>query len=146
MTTQTEAPALPEKASWPRVIADQKKIEIVALGLMIFSLWFRQFGNWTLPLCLAGGILLGLLNHLATEYQMLKVILHAQASGKPPTRGEMTRATMIRLSVLAVVAVGAAAAFWRDGNGLGVLFGLAIFRLIALVMTTIPLLKELKNQ
>jgi len=32
------------------------------------------------------------------------------------------------------------------GVALGLLFGLAIFRLIALVMTTMPLLKELKNQ
>jgi hypothetical protein len=146
MTTQTEAPALPVKATWARVIIDQRKIELVALGLMIFSLWFRQFGNWTLPLCLAGGILLGLLNHLATEHQLLKVIVNSRDTGEAPSRGEMTRTTILRLSLLAVVAVAATAAFWHDGNGLGVLFGLAIFRLIALVMTTIPLLKELKNQ
>jgi uncharacterized membrane protein YhhN len=52
--------------------------------------------------------------------------------------------TLVRLLVLSVVAVGIAVWFWPDGIGL--LFGLAIFRLIALVMTTMPLLKELKDQ
>ncbi len=45
--------------------------------------------------------------------------------------------------VLAVVAVGVAVVFWP--SGIALLLGLAIFRLIALVMTAIPLLKELKN-
>jgi len=43
-----------------------------------------------------------------------------------------------------VVAIGCAVAFWP--SGIGLLLGLAVFRLIALVMTTIPLLKELKSQ
>lgn len=137
--TQTETP---ERASWGRVIVDQRKIELVALGLMVFSLWFRQLGTWTLPIALASGVLLGLLNHLVTEYWLLRII----AGGHQPTRGQMTRATIVRLSVLVVVAVGVAVALWNHGDGIGVLLGLAIFRLIALVMTTIPLLKELKNQ
>jgi len=137
MTTQTEMPA---RASVRRVISDQRKIEMVALGLMIFSLWFRQMGTWTLPIALAAGVLLGLLNHLATEYWLLRII----TGGHQPTRGQMTRATMIRLTILVLVALGILLVLWPDG--LGVLFGLAIFRLIALVMTTIPLLKELKNQ
>jgi hypothetical protein len=37
-----------------------------------------------------------------------------------------------------------AVVFWPDGIGL--LLGLAIFRLVALVMTSVPLLKELKKQ
>ena len=54
------------------------------------------------------------------------------------------RSTMVRLVVLTVVAVTVAVLFWPDG--IGVLLGLAVFRLIALAMTTIPLLKELKSQ
>ena len=56
----------------------------------------------------------------------------------------MIAATIGRLTVLAVVALGVAVLFWPDGIGL--LLGLAIFRLIALVMTGMPLLKELKSQ
>ena len=55
----------------------------------------------------------------------------------------MVRSTISRLAVIAIVAIGAAVLLWPDGIGL--LLGLAIFRLIALVMTTIPLLKELKK-
>lgn len=139
MTTAPTA-AMPEKASITRVLVDQRKIELVALGLMIFSLWFAQSGSWLLSGCIAGGVLLGLINHLVTEFWLLRII----TSGREPSRGEMTRATILRLSILAIVAVGCAAAFWPDGIGL--LLGLAIFRLIALVMTTIPLLKELRNQ
>ena len=48
----------------------------------------------------------------------------------------MIASTMTRLIVLTVVAVGIAVAFWPDGIGL--LLGLALFRLIALVMTGHP--------
>jgi hypothetical protein len=136
--TTTQPPAKP--SIW-RVVKDQRKIEMVALGLMIASFWIvGQLGEWRLAGCIAGGVLLGLLNHLATEYWLLRTI----SSGEQPTRNQMITSTMVRLTVLTVVAVGVAVVFWPDGIGL--LLGLAIFRLIALVMTTIPLLKELKNQ
>ena len=48
----------------------------------------------------------------------------------------MIASTMVRLIVLTVVAIGIAVAFWPDGIGL--LLGLAIFRLIALMMTDDP--------
>lgn len=140
----TTAPAaMPEKASIGRVISDQRKIELVALAMMALSLWFYQVGSWVLPLSLIVGIAIGLGNHLITEYGLLKVI----TGGHEPTRGQLTRSTIVRLGIVAVVAVGATAILWDpDHYAIGVLLGLAVFRLIALVMTTIPLLKELKNQ
>ena len=83
---------------------------------------------------------LGLVNHLATEYWLLRII----TSGEQPSRNEMIFATVARLTVLTAVAVTIAVVFWPDGIGL--LLGLAIFRLVALVMTSVPLLKELKKQ
>jgi hypothetical protein len=130
---------LPQKATIGQVLRDQRKTEMVALGLMVISIWFYQSGSWALPISLIIGLALGLLNHLATEYWLLKLI----TTGGNPTRAQMTRTTIIRLAVLAVIAILAAWAFWPQG--IGVLLGLAIFRLIALVMTTLPLLKELKN-
>jgi hypothetical protein len=140
VTIGPDASTLPTHASFGRVIVDQKKIELLALGMMIFSAWFGFSAGWLVTACIAMGVLLGLVNHLVTEYWLLRVM----TSGGQPTRGQLTRFTIIRLSILAVVAVGVAALFWPDGVGL--LIGLAIFRLVALVMTTIPLLKELKNQ
>ena len=129
----------PAKASVLQVLRDQRKALLVAAVLAVFGLWFGQYGNWTLAFCIAGGIGLGLVNHLVTEYWLLKII----TSGEQPTRGQMISSTIIRLAILTVVAVGIAVAFWPDGIAL--LLGLAIFRLIALVMTGLPLLKELKK-
>ena len=140
MTTTPEASALPSGASLSRVIADQKKTELLALVMIVASIWFGFVAGWLVTVSIAIGVLLGLVNHLVTEYWLLKTI----SGGGSPTRGQLTRFTLVRLTILSVVAVGGAVAFWPDGVGL--LLGLAIFRLVALVMTTIPLLKELKSQ
>jgi hypothetical protein len=132
--------SVPERATIGRVVRDQRKTVGVAVALMVFGLWFGQYGDWTLAGCIAGGVFLGLLNHLVTEFWLLRII----TSGAQPTKAQLTSTTIVRLAVLSVVAVAAAVAFWPAGIGL--LLGLAIFRLISLVMTAIPLLKELKNQ
>ena len=134
----TAAP-IPERATIGRVVRDQRKTVGVAAALMVVGLWFGQYGDWTLAGCIAGGVLLGLVNHLVTEYWLLRII----TSGAQPTKAQMTSTTIVRLAILSVVAVAAAVAFWP--SGIGLLLGLAIFRLISLVMTAIPLLKELKN-
>ena len=123
-----------------QVLSDQRKTLGVAAAIVVFGLWFGQYGDWTLAFCIAGGVLLGLANHLATEYWLLRII----SGGHQPTRSQMIASTAIRLAVLTVVAVAIAVVFWP--SGIGLLLGLAIFRLIALVMTALPLLKELKQQ
>ncbi len=126
-------------AMLPKVLRDQRKAVLVALGMMVLGLWFGQYGDWTLASCIAIGVLLGLINHLATELWLLKVV----SSGEQPTRNKLMFATIVRLAILSVAAIGIAIAFWP--SGIGLLLGLAIFRLIALVMTALPLLKELKK-
>jgi hypothetical protein len=130
-----------EKATYGRVVRDQRKVIMVAAVLVVADFWVLvQLKEWTLAGCIAGGILLGLVNHLVTEHWLLKLLV----SGEQPTRKRLAMSTISRLAVLSVVAVGTAVAFWP--SGIGLLLGLALFRLIALVMTTIPLLKELKSQ
>ncbi|WP_310962661.1 hypothetical protein [Nocardioides terrisoli] len=138
----TDSPLKPgERASLGKVLRDQRKTAIVAVALIVADFWILgQLGEWELGGCIAAGIVLGLANHIATELWLLRTI----TSGHQPSRNEMARATFVRLLVLSIVAVGTAAAFWP--NGIGLLLGLAIFRMIALVMTTLPLLKELKRQ
>jgi hypothetical protein len=143
VTDQETPKTTPETsaASYWRVVRDQRKTIAVAVVLGVAAYWvLGQLGEWTMAGCIAGGVALGLLNHLATEYWLLRII----TSGEQPTRNKLAMSTLVRLLVLSVVAVGIAVWFWPDGIGL--LFGLAIFRLIALVMTTVPLLKELKDQ
>ncbi len=143
VTSTTAEPgraALPERASLLRVLRDQKKTLLVALALAVATYWVCiQLDRWGLAACIAGGIALGLANHVATELWLLRII----TSGAQPTRNQMIASTLVRLSVLTAVAVAIAVTFWPDGIGL--LLGLAIFRLIALMMTSLVLLKELKN-
>ncbi len=127
-------------SSWLRVLRDQRKTTLVAIALAVAALWILiPMGKPELGGCLAGGVILGLINHVATERWLLQVL----AAGQELTRNRMIVATLVRLAVLSVAAIGAAVFFWPDG--IGVLLGLAIFRLVALVMTSLPLLKELRS-
>ena len=138
---ETTTPEAAGSASYWQVVKDQRKTIYVAVGLSVAAYWILgQLGEWTLAGCLAAGVGLGLLNHLATEYWLLRLI----TSGEEPTRHRLAMSTMTRLVVISVFAVAIAVYFWPDG--IGVFFGLAVFRLIALTMTTVPLLKELKKQ
>lgn len=139
-TPPQAAPGVRRAGIW-RVTRDQRKTILVGLGLVVASFWVAgQLDEWRLAGCIGAGVALGLLNHLATEYWLLRII----SSGDHPSRGQMAASTIVRLAVVGAVAVAAAAWFWPDGIGL--LLGLALFRLIALVMTGLPLLKELKRQ
>lgn len=143
MTTgESSVRDLPTKVTVGTLLKFQRKAVLLAAGMAGAGLWVSVgFGRWGLGFAIVTGVALGLLNHFATEWWGLKIVV----AGATPTRGSMTRSTILRLMTLtAVVAVAAVIFRWPDA--LGVLFGLAIFRLIALVMTTIPLLKELKNQ
>src|SRR5690242_9175110 len=91
--------ALPEKATVGRVLRDQRKTLGVAAAMMVLGLFVGQYDEWTLAFCLAGGVLLGLVNHLVTEFWLLRII----TGGSQPTRGQLTRTTIVRLAVLSVV-------------------------------------------
>src|SRR3954447_2371437 len=104
--------AVPNRASLWRVVLDQKKTIAVAAVMIVATYWIAgQFGEWELAGCIAGGVLLGLANHLMTEHWLLRII----TSGAEPTRGQMVASTLLRLGMLTVVAVGAAVVFWPNG-------------------------------
>ena len=138
----TAAPAAPvlERPTVGAVLRAQRKTIFVAAAFVVAAFWvLGPLGHWAAAALTGVGILLALVNHLYSELWLGRLI----SSGEEPTRGEITRAAIGRLVVLSVVAVGIAVMFWPDGIGL--LLGLAIFRLIALMMTSITLLKELKE-
>ena len=140
-STPTPSTATTGSRSPLRGVKDQRKTILVAVVLAVAAYWIAgQLGEWRLATAIAIGVALGLVNHLVTEWWLLRII----SSGEQPTKGQMVASTITRLAVLTVVAVGVAVLMWPDGIGL--LLGLALFRLIALVMTSLPLLKELKQQ
>ena len=73
--------------------------------------------------------------------------MRSSAEIAPPAdspTSEMTRQALVRLLVVGSSAAAVAVVFWS--TGIVTLIGLALFRLITLVMTGLPLLKELKQQ
>ncbi|NUR07309.1 MAG: hypothetical protein HOQ45_09885 [Nocardioidaceae bacterium] len=152
MTDPTPGPAVDQADTQPstrpdvprpsllRVLRDQRKIIGVGVAMMVACYWvLGQLGEWETATLTAAGVGLGLVNQVATELWLAKVI----SSGDEPTRGRIAASTITRLVLLSAVAVTVAVLYWPSGVGL--LLGLALFRLIALVMTGIPLLKELKK-
>ena len=128
-----------ERPSLTRVLRDQRRAVIVAGLLAAGALWvFVPMGEWQVGVFVAVGMLLGLANHLATELSLGRMI----SSGANLSRSEIASSALVRLLFVSVPAVAIAVAFWPFG--LTALIGLALFRLITLVMTGIPLLKELK--
>ena len=74
--------ATPTKApSWLDVVRAQRKVIGVGLTLMVACFWFiGQVGEWRTAALTATGILLALLNHLASEHWLGKLI----SSGSSP--------------------------------------------------------------
>lgn len=138
--TAPTRPELPARPTLLGVVRDQRKVIVVGIVAMVACFWVMgPLGEWLTAALTAFGILLALANHLAGELWLGRLI----SAGEEPTRGSIAASAFTRLLILSVVAVGVAAAFWPSGVGL--LLGLAIFRLVALVMTGIPLLKELRQ-
>lgn len=123
-----------------QAVAHQRRTVILAIVLAAVGLWLPiSFGRWEFGIFLAVGILLGLANALLTEMTLLRSI----ASGRRLSRRQYATSALFRLLAVAVVGLGLTVGFWP--NGAAVLFGLAFFHLIVLVLTGIPLLKELRR-
>ena len=124
------------------MVRDQRKTVLVALGLAVAAYWIiGQLGEWRLATAPRVGVGLGLVNHLATEYWLLRHH-HLRRSAQP---GQMVRARPLSACSSSPWSPSPSRSVWWP-DGIGLLLGLAIFRLIALMMTSVPLLKELKSQ
>lgn len=122
-----------------RAVLNQRRAVVLALVLAVGAFWVT-FGNWQMGALAAAGVTLGLINHILTEYAIQKAI----AADDPVTRNAYARSSLLRLGLISIVAFALAAVFWEQG-GVAVLFGLAFFHLIALTLTAIPLLREVRN-
>ena len=135
-----EDPA-PADASVVRAVLNQRRAIILAAVLSVGAFWVTvPMGKLTMGALVAAGVALGLINHILTEYAIQKAI----AAEDAVTRNAYARSSLLRLAVISLAAFALAAVFWEQG-GIGVLFGLAIFHLVALTLTAIPLLREVRN-
>ena len=129
----------PAQPSLGSAIVNQRRALVLAGVLIVGSFWV-MFGEWDKGALLAAGVVLGAINHVLTEFAIQKAV----AAEDPVTRNAYARSSLVRLSGISVVAFALAAYFW-DRGGVGVLFGLAIFHVVALALTAIPLLREVRN-
>ena len=135
-----DAPAPMPPATIGRAVRNQRRAVLLAGALVVASVWISiPLGEWRIGLFLAAGFVLGLLNHVLTEYALQKAI----SSGDPMTRQAYASSSLIRLALISVVGLGVAAIYWPDGAA--VIFGLAIFHMLALTLTAIPLLREVRK-
>lgn len=121
-------------------VGKQRRTVALAGVLAALGLWIPlALGYWQFGIFLAAGILIALGNGILTELSLMRSI----ESRDTFTRKQFTMTSLVRLMVISVVALGLTLVFWPAGAA--TLFGLAIFHLITLVLTGIPLLKELRK-
>lgn len=108
-----------------------------ALGAVVVAL-AAYFGSVLFGLLFVLGLAMGLLNALAVKRAALRI-----TAQKNPLKKQMAINSMGRLAVLSLVAL--VIAFLLRPAGLGVLFGLALFQLLLVLTTTLPVLKALRS-
>lgn len=132
--------AAPSRVSLAEVARRQRVTVFLAGGLAVAAVVVGvAFGSGLAGVFFAVGVTLSLLNALLTEQSMMRMT----ASGDDLSRNQFAMAALGRLAVISVAALAMVVVFWPEG-GL-VLGGLALFQLLTIVLTGLPLLRELRE-
>jgi hypothetical protein len=123
-----------------QAIRNQRRALLLAGVLAFAGFWIAiGLGEWQVGVFIAVGVALGLANGVLTE----AFLLRATDSDDILSRKQFAISSLVRLSGISLVALTLTVAFWPYGGA--VLAGLAAFHLLALVLTALPLLKELRQ-
>jgi hypothetical protein len=147
----SEPGAVPVSAQPPAQGADERpdlslraavtrQRRIVQVGALCAALAFvggLGLGEPAIGAFLAFGVLLAVANAVFTEHSMARMV----ASGELLSKKQFAAGAMMRLGAISLVGFGLVVLFWP--KGVAVLFGLAIFQVMTLLLQGIPLLKEL---
>jgi hypothetical protein len=123
-----------------QAMRNQRRALLLA-GLLAFgAFWIALgLGEWQIGVFVSVGVVLGYGNGLFTE----AFLLRSTEGDELLSRKQFAISSLVRLMGISLVAVALTVAFWPTGAT--VLAGLAVFHLIALVLTGLPLLKELRQ-
>ena len=136
MSDQVAAP----RVSLAAVARRQRVTVFLAVGLAVAAVVVGvAFDSWLGGVFFAVGVGLSLLNALLTEQSMMRMT----ASGDDLSRSQFAMSALARLALISVIALALVFVFWPDG-GL-VLAGLALFQLMTIVLTGLPLLREMRE-
>ncbi|MFV0493880.1 ATP synthase subunit I [Mycobacterium sp.] len=135
MTTPTQdAPLV-----FPAVAFRPVRLFVISLALTAAATAATAYmGRPALGAFFGVGLLLGLLNALLVRRSVESI-----TSREHPLKSSMAINSASRIAVITVLAL--AIAFYFRPEGLGVLFGLAIFQVLLVVATALPVWKKLRT-
>lgn len=123
-----------------QAIHNQRRALLLAGVLAFGGFWIGLgLGEWQIGVFVAIGVALGFANGILTEAFMLR----STEGDEFLSRKQFAVSALVRLLGISLVALTLTVAFWPAGGA--VLGGLAVFHLLALVLTALPLLKELRQ-
>lgn len=109
----------------------------VVLGAVVV-LAAAYFGAPMVGVFFTIGLLMGLLNAIAVKRAALRI-----TAQEHPLKSQMAINSSVRVGILTLVAL--AIAFVFRPQGLGVVFGLALFQLLLVLTTSLPVLKAMRS-
>jgi hypothetical protein len=119
-----------------------RPIRLLAISLVFTVVAVAAAGALGHPMVgvfLGVGLLLGLLNALGVQRSVAAITAEAH-----PLKKKMAMNSASRLLIITVI--GLAVAFVFRPAGLGVLFGLALFQVLLVVSTALPVWKKLRTE
>jgi hypothetical protein len=132
-------PAQDAPLVFPSVAFRPARLFVICLVLTgIATLGAGLSGQLMLGAFFGIGLLLGLLNALLVQRSVEAITAKDQ-----PLKSSMALNSAVRLAIITVVALIIAYVF--RPNGLGVLFGLALFQVLLVFSTALPVWKKLRN-
>jgi hypothetical protein len=115
-----------------RLLAISVALTVVAVGAA------GSLGHPMVGVFFGGGLLLGLLNAVGVQRSVAAITAEAH-----PLKKKMAMNSASRLMIITVI--GLTVAFVFRPEGLGVVFGLALFQILLVVSTALQVWKKLRN-
>lgn len=123
-----------------RAFGTQRRAVLLAAALVAASVLVGiGLDSWRSGAFAAVGVVLGLANAVLTELSLVRFV----ASGDLLSRRQFATSALARLGVISLVAFAVVGLWWPTGGF--VLVGLALFQLLSVALTGLPLLKELRK-
>ncbi len=123
----------------PSVAFRPVRLLAISLGIAAVAVLAAGFsGRLMLGVFFGVGLLLGLLNALLVRRSVESITARDH-----PLKRNMALNSASRLAIITVLAL--IIAFVFRPNGLGVVFGLALFQVLLVVTTTLPVLKKIRS-